>query len=113
MSDVGISGPEGISARLREQAARGAIRFTFHAQGEMDEEDVTPRDVREVLLDARVIENYPGHERGPCCLVCGQDRARRYLHVVCTSALDVVIIITVYEPRAPKWVTPFERGKRP
>jgi hypothetical protein len=31
------------------------------------------------------------------------------VHVVCTTARPVLIIITVYEPRLPKWLTPTNR----
>ena len=34
----------------------------------------------------------------------------RYLHIVCTTSLGLATIITVYEPKLPKWVTPFKRG---
>jgi hypothetical protein len=77
----------------------------------MVEEDVSLEEVREVLLDAAVVENYPEHKRGPCCLVCRRTSRGRYLHVVCTTSLEVVILITVYEPKPPKWVTPFKRGE--
>jgi hypothetical protein len=77
----------------------------------MVEEDISLDDVGEVLLNARVVENYPEHRRGPCCLVCRQTARGRFVHVVCTTALDLAVIITVYEPKPSKWVTPFERGR--
>jgi hypothetical protein len=99
-----------IIARLREQASNNEIRVSVHAHQRMVEHNVTYDDVREVLLEAFVVENYPDHKRGPCCLVCGLTREDRYLHVVCTTSLQVAIIVTVYEPTAPKWVSPSERG---
>ena len=30
--------------------------------------------------------------------------------MVCTTSLEVVILITVYEPKPPHWATPFERA---
>jgi len=100
-----------ISTRLREQATAGAIRITVHAHQEMAEEDISLDEVTEVLLAAKVLEDYPEHKRGPCCLVCQRTSRWRYVHVVCTTSLEVAIIITAYEPRKPKWVTPFERGR--
>jgi hypothetical protein len=78
----------------------------------MVEEDISLEDLIAVLRRARVLENYPDHKRGACCLLLGQTGTGRFLHVVCTTSLDVAIIITVYEPRPPKWVTPLQRGKR-
>jgi hypothetical protein len=70
-------------------------------------------DHSRALIGAQVVEDYPEHRRGACCLVCQRTRRGKYVHVVCTTSLDVAVIITVYEPRAPKWATPFERGKSP
>jgi hypothetical protein len=33
----------------------------------------------------------------------------RPLHVACTTGRPMVTIITVYEPKPPKWVTPSKR----
>jgi hypothetical protein len=113
MSDVNDHRRALIATRLRQQALVDAIRITVHAHQEMAEEDISLEDVCEVLLDAQVVEDYPEHRRGACCLVCQRTRRGKYVHVVCTTSLDVAVIITVYEPRAPKWATPFERGESP
>lgn len=103
--------PEAIVARLRDQAAREAIRITVHAHQEMVEDEVSYEEILEVLAEAHILEDYPEHRRGPCCLVCGRTSQGRFIHVVCTTSLDPAIIITVYEPKPPKWVSPFQRGK--
>jgi hypothetical protein len=110
MTDMDFQNPDAIPARLRQQAGNDAIRITLHAHREMVEEDITLREVCDVLLDATLVENYPDHKRGACCLVCARTFKERYVHVVCTTSLEAVIIITVYEPKPPKWPTPYERG---
>jgi hypothetical protein len=37
----------------------------------------------------------------------------RPLHIVCTTAQPMLILITVYEPRPPKWRTARERRSQP
>lgn len=103
---------DAIIERLREQVSLGKIRVSRHAHEEMVEEDISYDQVCEALSSGSVIENYSEHQRGSCCLVCGQAVSGRYLHVVCTTSLEVAIIITVYEPKLPKWVTPFQRRKK-
>jgi hypothetical protein len=98
-----------ICKRLAEQAAAGQIRFTLHAHQEMVADGVVSLDVLDVFKNGQIIENYPEHQRGACCLVCGHTAGKRVLHVCCTSVLEVAIIITVYEPRLPKWETPYKR----
>ena len=106
-----IRDPDTIMLRLRNQCSRDAIRVTIHAHQEMVEENVCYDSMVEALDRGSVIENYPEHQRGPCCLVCGRDSAGRFLHVCCTTSLEVTVIITVYEPQPPKWVTPYQRGQ--
>jgi hypothetical protein len=96
--------------RIREQAAARAIRLTLHAHQEMVEEGITVNDLHTSLEEGILLENYPDHRRGPCCLVCGQADSGRFVHIVCTTELPDLVIITVYEPKPPKWETPFKRG---
>lgn len=105
--------PGATVEQLREQASVGDFRLTQHAQQEMAEEDISLAEVLEAVDSAAVLENYPRHRRGPCCLLHGTTDAGRHLHVVCTTAQPVLIIITVYEPKLPKWVTPTERARKP
>ena len=105
-----IHSANAITVRLRRQAEGDRLRITVHAHQEMVEEDVSLDDVIHALGQAMLVENYPEHQRGPCCLVCGQSAGERYLHVVCTTSLGLATVITVYEPKLPKWATPFKRG---
>jgi len=96
--------------RIRSQARAENIRVTLHAHQEMVEEGITLDELLEALSSAEMLENYPQHRRGACCLVAGSTASRRPLHVVCTTAQPTLVIVTVYEPRPPKWVTPERRG---
>jgi len=111
MMDVNTRDIRAIADRLGFQAQGESIRVTVHAHQEMVEEDIVLDDVLRVLRRATVVENYPDHKRGSCCLVHGQNSTGRDLHVVCTTSLDIAIIITVYEPKPPKWLDPFTREK--
>ena len=95
--------------RIQAQARVGDLRVTQHAQQEMTEEQISLDDVLEAISQGIVLEDYPQHRRGACCLVYGRTRAGRAVHVVCTSAQPTLIIITVYEPKLPKWITPRQR----
>src|SRR5688500_18314517 len=58
-----------IERRIAQQAARQDFRVTQHAQQEMAEEDILLSDVLEALQKGHVLEHYPEHLRGACCLV--------------------------------------------
>jgi hypothetical protein len=94
---------------LRALARSESVRVTVHAHQEMVEDGITMDDVLEAIANCDVIEDYPAHRRGACCLVNGTTRARRPLHIVCTTAQPVLVIITVYEPKPPRWITPIQR----
>ena len=104
---------EAILARVKSQTVSEAYRVTLHAQQEMVEENIGLDDVLEALQRAEILEYYPQHRRGACCLVFGPTDAGRPLHLVCTTAQPLLILITVYEPRPPKWVTPRQRRGQP
>jgi hypothetical protein len=109
MNDVGANDLDTILARIRAQANAENIRITQHAQQEMVEENVTLNDVLETITTGQILENYPEHRRGSCCLINGFTKNGRPLHVVCTTMQPVLIIITVYEPKPPQWITPIQR----
>ena len=80
---------------------------------EMVEEEITLDEVVHTIRHGEILEHYPEHRRGACCLVNGSTDEGRPLHVVCTTGQPLLILITAYEPRAPKWLTPRERRSQP
>ncbi|MGP8020864.1 MAG: DUF4258 domain-containing protein [Limisphaerales bacterium] len=68
-------------------------------------------DVLEGLASGELLENYAEHKRGACALFVGVAREGRPVHIVCTTANPVLIVITVYEPKPPKWPTPTRRNR--
>lgn len=101
-----------ILERIKKQAREGRYRLTRHAIEERIEEGIPLAGILEAMRSATLIENYPEHRRGPCCLLSGATGAGRPIHIVCTTSLELLVIITVYEPKEPKWITPTERGRR-
>jgi hypothetical protein len=101
-----------VEKRIHSQASGRTVKFTLHAHQEMLEEDVSSAELLSCLVSCELIETYPDHKRGACCLVCGKAFTGRVLHVVCTCDLPELVVITVYEPKPPKWDTPYKRGQR-
>jgi hypothetical protein len=97
---------------MRAQVEREDVRLTLHAQQEMAEEMIYLDDLYHAVTTGSIIENYPDHRRGACCLLWGFDRAGRDIHVVCTTEQPLLVIITAYLPKPPKWLTPDQRGER-
>jgi hypothetical protein len=111
MEEINVTNLEALLDRIRTQAEEENVRITQHAQQEMVEEDITLDEVLEAIATGEILENYPEHRRGSCCLVNGLTADSRSLHLVCTTAQPMLIIITVYEPKAPRWMTPTQRRR--
>ena len=111
-AEAGPADQEAALRNIRERAARGEFRVTQHAHREMAEESILLDEVLAAIDAGDVLENYPNHRRGPCCLLHGRTGPGRDLHIVCTTVQPMLVIITVYEPRPPKWPTPTRRSAR-
>src|SRR5579863_2923210 len=98
---------------IKTQTASGAFRVTQHAHQEMVEEQIGLDEILAALQRGEILEHYPEHRRGACCLVSGQTGKGRPLHIVCTTAQPLLILITAYEPKAPKWISPRQRRGEP
>ena len=108
-----IHDPEQIIHRIRRQFQSRQYRLTDHAEDEMVDEEtgrIRLSEIEEALLNGSVLGNYPNANRGSCCLVYGRTEAGRPLHVVCTTAQEVLFVITVYQPTPPTWTTPTQRA---
>ena len=112
MEEAADAESESVLNQIKSQAATGLVRITRHAHEEMVEEEIRIDEVLQAIQRAEILEDYPEHRRGPCCLLNGFTSAGRPLHMVCTSARQVLVLITVYEPKRPKWVTPTQRSER-
>ena len=64
---------------------------------------IEPIEVREVIMEGELIEDYPEHVRGHRGLIHGKGKHRRDIHVVCAPKEDFLTIITAYIPCRDEW----------
>ena len=110
MSGIDPNDEAAVLADIKALAAAGRYRVSFHANGRMTQHGVTMPEILEALAAAQLLENYPTYHVGPCCLVYGDTAAGRPIHLVCSTTLPEVVIITTYQPTPPDWRTPTQRG---
>lgn len=86
-------------------AAHKNILYLQHALSEMNspEDLITPDEIRAVIFDGRIIEDYPDDVRGHSSLLLGYGLGNRPIHVVCSPKDDYLAIITVYLPDEFRW----------
>ena len=95
---------------IRQAAQTGSIKISLHAAEEAVAEEISRSEILETMTNPIIVEEYPTWWLGPCCLLYGKTRAGRDLHILSSYDRLPVTIITVYEPKPPKWRTPTQRG---
>jgi hypothetical protein len=68
---------------------------------------ISPEEVRSVVKQGEIIEDYPTDARGHSCLMLGFGLDQRPIHVVCAPKEDYLAIITAYLPDPGEWGTDF------
>jgi len=91
-------------------AAAQKILYLPHAVRQMARPDrlITAVELRFVVLNGEVIEDYPEDVRGHSCLMHGSGLGGRPLHVVCSPKDGFLAIITAYIPSSDEWTEDFK-----
>ncbi|HEV2856668.1 MAG TPA: DUF4258 domain-containing protein [Thermoanaerobaculia bacterium] len=90
---------------IRSKVASGKFEFSKHAVDQAILRRIRVREIREVIAQGQVIEDYPDDKYGPSCLILGFTGVRRPLHVQCSyPSRPLIKIITVYEPDPGVWI---------
>jgi hypothetical protein len=97
---------------VKESAAK-RILFLSHAVRQMSKPDrmITTRDIRSVIKNGEVIEDYPEDARGHSCLILGTG-GNRPVHVVCSPKKEYLAIITAYIPDDQEWEDNYKKRKK-
>ena len=64
-------------------------------------------EIKSVVFDGMIIEDYPEDVRGHSCLMLGFINERP-IHVVCSPKDEYLAIITAYIPSLLQWTSNFE-----
>ncbi len=96
------------------QAATKQIIYSAHAVDEMNAENelITTAEVRHVVFNGEIIEDYAGDKRGHSCLMFAAPEGQRPIHVVCSAKEEYLAIITAYIPSLEKWENDFKTRRK-
>ena len=94
-------------------AANKRILYLPHAIRQMSRPDrmISPEEVRNVIEQGEIIEDYPNDQRGHSCLMFCYSIGDRPLHVICAPKGDYLAIITAYIPSMEEWENYKKRKK--
>ncbi len=93
---------------IRERASQ-RILFLPHAVRQMSRPDrmISTADVRKVIEEGEIVEDYREDARGHSCLILGRARDGRPIHIVCTPKDEYLAVITAYIPVEEQWSKDF------
>lgn len=96
---------------IKKKVFNGDYRLTLHAFERCVERNISPEELKDVIMSGEIIENYPEDKYGPSCLIYGTTKSGKILHVQCS--IEPVWIITVYEPtvKPDEWDETFKRRR--
>jgi len=97
-----------------KEAAEEKVIYTEHALDEMNAEDemISKDEVRQVISEGDIIENYPEDKRGHSCLMFSYSSKARPIHIVCAPKDEYLGIITAYVPTLEKWENDFRTRRQ-
>jgi hypothetical protein len=107
---------ENVEATLNriKKAAKRRILFLPHAIRQMSRPDrmIGTGDVKRIIAEGEVIEDYADDIRGHSCLMMGFDEVGRPIHILCAPRDEYLAIITAYRPSRLEWDEDFKTRKR-
>ena len=90
---------------IRKMIEVGHFEFSKHAVDQTITRRISVQDVRRVIANGTIIEDYPEDKYGPSCLILGMTAGRRPIHIQCSySSRPIIKIITLYEPDPVRWL---------
>ncbi len=96
---------------IRSKIKHGEYDLSEHAHVERQAEHIAIKEIEETILSGEIIESYLKDPRGESVLIGVKPKGRN-LHVVCGKRDDRILIVTVYEPKPPKWLDYKTRSKK-
>ncbi len=98
---------------VREKAKQKLL-FLPHAIRQMNhpERMINVLEVRKVIFEGEIIEDYAEDSRGHSCLMLGFGDEGRPLHIVCAPKDEYLAIITAYIPSEDEWNKGFRTRRK-
>ncbi|MDR0197704.1 MAG: DUF4258 domain-containing protein [Oscillospiraceae bacterium] len=97
---------------IRQLCASNSIQWTDHIVKRLVQRGITRQEVKSVLSNGEIIEEYLDDCPYPSCLVSGTTDEYRHLHVVCGIGGGKLWIISAYYPNLVKWEEGFKKRKK-
>lgn len=90
---------------LRSKISQNSFEFSKHAVDQTILRNISVQEIRDVINNGEIIEDYPDDKYGPSCLIFGVTQIGRPIHIQCSyPSRPIVKVVTVYEPNPDRWI---------
>ena len=92
---------------IREYLRNGQFEFSYHAFKRAVERNIIESEIRELVENSELIEDYPDDKYAPSSLLSGFTKSGRPLHIQVTrieTGEGLIKIITTYQPDEEGWI---------
>jgi len=89
--------------KIKHFLKEDAFIVSNHARSRMFQRNISTENIKDVILQGQIIEEYPEDEPCPSALFFAYSEGRP-CHVVAAECEDHIRIITVYIPESNKWI---------
>ena len=87
------------------------IEVTQHILVRCQQRHITYEEIKEVICNGEIIEEYPDDYPYPSCLILGMTLKGRRIHVVVGVGEDSLWLITAYVPDSEQWDSEYKIRK--
>ncbi len=96
---------------VRKKCQDDLIEVTAHILLRFQQRNILYSEIKEVIMNGEIIEEYPEDYPYPSCLVFGCTLQKRVLHVVVGMSDTKLWLITAYQPDPEQWSDDFKKRK--
>ena len=90
---------------IRKKIEIDLFELSKHAVDQSIIRRINVQDMKRVIANGEIIEDYPEDKYGPSCLIFGMTIEKRPIHIQCSyPSRPIIKIITLYEPDPIRWV---------
>ncbi|MCK4937918.1 MAG: DUF4258 domain-containing protein [Methanosarcinales archaeon] len=89
--------------RIKKFVTENEFIVSNHARMRMFQRNISTEDIRHVIFNGEIIEDYPDDEPCPSALLLGFVYEKP-CHVVVAQCDDHMRVVTVYIPEKDKWI---------
>ena len=100
--------------QVRLLVEQGDVRVSDHGYDELAADGLSARECIASIADAKGVEDYPDHGKGPCVLVLQADRKGGSTHVlwgIPRGRSSPAVLVTAYRPDPDRWDADLLRRK--